>query len=126
MPLVRIDLPAGKPATYRAGVVEAVQTAMHEALGVPMEEQFRVVTEHTEESLSINRTYLGVERSDEAMLLQITLNTGRDAEKKRAFYKAAVTHLQERVGLRPEDVVISLLEVKRENWSFGKGEAQLI
>ena len=31
----------------------------------------------------------------------------------------------ERIGLRPEDLVVNLVEVKRENWSFGSGEAQL-
>ncbi len=43
---------------------------------------------------------------------------------KKAFYAAVADGLHERVGLRREDVVIGLVEVKKENWSFGNGEAQ--
>ena len=126
MPLVRIDLPAGKVSSYREAVVETVQSAMHGALNVPMEEHFQIVTEHAPGDVSIDRTYLGIERSPDAIVVQVTLNEGRNAETKTGFYKALADGLHERVGLRREDVLINLVEVKRENWSFGKGEAQLI
>ena len=125
MPLVRIDLPAGKPAEYRAAVSEAIQQAMHAALKVPLEERFHIFIEHTPADLVIDETYLGIERSADAILVQMTLNEGRDAEVKRGFYRTLADGLRERVGLRPEDLVVNLVEVKRENWSFGSGEAQL-
>ena len=45
---------------------------------------------------------------------------------KRAFYAAVANGLHKRVGLRREDVVIGLVEVNKENWSFGNGEAQYV
>ena len=68
--------------------------------------------------------YLGISRSADAVIIQVTLNEGRTVEMKRAFYKAVADGLQAKAGLRREDVVISLVEVKKENWSFGNGEAQ--
>ena len=126
MPLVRIDLPAGKTASYRAAIVETVQSAMHSALNVPIAERFQIIAEHATGDLSIDQSYLGIERSRDALLVQITLNEGRTAETKKEFYTTLADGLQKRLGLRREDVLINLVEVKRENWSFGNGEAQLI
>ena len=125
MPLVRVELPAGKPAEYRAAVGQAIQQAMHAALKVPLGERFHIFTEHAPGDLLIDRIYLGIERSANAIVVQVTLNEGRDAEVKRGFYKTLADRLHERIGLRPEDLVVNLVEVKRENWSFGSGEAQL-
>ena len=126
MPLVRVELPTGKPAEYRAAVSEAIQQAMHAALKVPPEERFHIFTEHAPADLVIDRTYLGIKRSADAIVVQVTLNEGRDAEVKRGFYRTLADGLRGRVGLRPEDLVVNLVEVKRENWSFGRGEAQLV
>jgi len=126
MPLVRIDIPAGQTDQYRAAVGEAVQQALHSALGVPMQERFQVITEHGPGALAIDPAYLGVARSPQAMIIQVTLNEGRDAALKKSFFKDLVGELHARIGIRPEDVVINLVEVKRENWSFGNGEAQLV
>ena len=126
MPLVRVELPAGKPAEYRTAVGEAIQQAMHTALRVPLEERFHIFTDHAPGNLVIDPTYLGIDRSADAIVVQVTLNEGRDADVKKAFYRTLADGLRERVGLRPEDLVVNLVEVKRENWSFGRGEAQLV
>ena len=124
MPLVRIDVPAGKPENYRAAIGEVIYTAMTEALTVPKDDKFLVISEHTEAGLVISPTYLGIARTKDAIVIQITLNEGRSVEVKRTFYKAVADGLHKRIGLRREDVFISLVEVKKENWSFGNGEAQ--
>ena len=124
MPLVRIDLPAGTAASYRSAIGEVVYAAMVETLNVPKDDRFQVITEHSGAGLVIDPNYLGILRSKAALLVQVTLNEGRTVELKKAFYKAVADGLHERVGLRREDVVISLVEVKKENWSFGSGEAQ--
>jgi 4-oxalocrotonate tautomerase len=124
MPLVRIDLPAGKPADYHRAVGEVVYSAMISALSVPKDDRFQVIAEHPAHGLVIDPNYLGVQRSKDALLIQVTLNEGRTVEVKKAFYKAVADGLHERVGLRREDVLINLVEVKKENWSFGNGEAQ--
>jgi phenylpyruvate tautomerase PptA (4-oxalocrotonate tautomerase family) len=124
MPLVRIDLPVGKPAEYRSVLGEVVYDAMIATLNVPKDDRFQVVSEHASVDLVIDPAYLGIQRTKDALLIQVTLNDGRTVDQKRAFYKAIGDGLHERVGLRREDVFISLVEVKKENWSFGNGEAQ--
>ncbi len=124
MPLVRIDLPRGKPPEYRHGVGDVVYEAMRTTLNVPENDRFQVITEHAPGGLVIDPTYLGIERSPDALMIQVTLNAGRSVELKKAFYRAVADGLHARLGLRREDVFISLVEVPKENWSFGNGEAQ--
>jgi 4-oxalocrotonate tautomerase len=124
MPLVRVDVPRGKSAEYRRAIGEEIYTAMVDVLNVPKDDRFQVIAEHDENALVIDPTYLGIQRTKDAILIQITLNDGRSVEKKRAFYKALADGLHQRVGLRREDVFVNLVEVKKENWSFGDGEAQ--
>lgn len=124
MPLVRIDLPEGRTPEQRAAIGEAVHDALVAALNVPADDRFQVITEHAPGHLIADPHYLGVERSDQTVIVDVTLNEGRTVELKKAFYRAVADNLHERVGLRREDVVIALTEVRKENWSFGNGEAQ--
>ena len=124
MPLARIDIPAGKPAEYRSVIGDVVYNALVDALNAPKNDRFQVITEHRAGGLVIDPTYLGIQRTSNAIIIQVTLNEGRTLDMKRAFYKAVADGLHERLGLRREDVVINLVEVKKENWSFGNGEAQ--
>jgi 4-oxalocrotonate tautomerase family enzyme len=57
-------------------------------------------------------------------MIQITMNTGRTTEMKKALYKRIAELLNEELGIRKEDVLVNLVEVAKENWSFGNGEAQ--
>jgi 4-oxalocrotonate tautomerase len=124
MPLARIDVPAGKSADYRGVIGDVVYNAMISALKAPKDDRFQVITEHPTGGLVIDPTYLGIQRTENAIIIQVTMNEGRTLDMKRAFYKAVADGLHERLGLRREDVVINLVEVKKENWSFGNGEAQ--
>ena len=124
MPLVRIDLPRGKSSEYRRTLGDVVYEAMIQTINVPANDRFQIITEHPPEELIIDRTYLGIERSADCVLIQVTLNEGRSTELKKAFYRAIADGLNERLGLRKQDVFINLVEVKKENWSFGNGEAQ--
>jgi phenylpyruvate tautomerase PptA (4-oxalocrotonate tautomerase family) len=69
-------------------------------------------------------TYLGIRRTEELVMIQITWNEGRTVEQKKALYKAIADGLAGRLGLRRENVFVSLVEVNKENWSFGNGIAQ--
>lgn len=126
MPLTRIDLLRGKSAEYRSTLRETVYRTLHETVGVPEGDRFEVLTEHDPGNLNISPDFLGIERSSEAVLIQITFNEGRSTEQKQAFYAALAKALKERLGIRPQDVVVSLVEVKKENWSFGNGVAQYV
>lgn len=124
MPLVRIDLRVGKPREYRRAIGEAVHRCMGEALNVPADDRFQIVTEHDPDSLIYDPTYLGISRSDGIVVIQITLNQGRSVEIKRRFYAMVAQALANNPGIRPQDVFINLVEVAKENWSFGNGVAQ--
>ncbi|MGA7632960.1 MAG: tautomerase family protein [Terriglobales bacterium] len=124
MPLVRIDLLAGKTPEYHAQIGQVVYQAMVETLNVPKDDRFQIIADHSRGNLIFDRDYLGIHRSDDCVVLQITLNGGRTVEMKQRFYKAVADGLHETLKLRPEDVVINLVEVQKENWSFGNGEAQ--
>ena len=124
MPLVRFDVPRGKPPEYRRTLNEVVYEAMIKTINVPANDRFQIFTEHAPEELIIDRTYLGIERTADCVLIQVFLNEGRTTEMKKAFYRAIADGLNERLGLRKQDVFINLVEVKKENWSFGNGEAQ--
>ncbi len=124
MPFVRIDLAAGKPADYRKTIGDVVYDAMLATINVPKNDHFQILTEHPADRLSIDPTYLGIERSPDCILIRVTLNEGRTTEMKKAFFKAIADGLHERLGVRLEDAFVSLVEVKKENWSFGNGIAQ--
>jgi phenylpyruvate tautomerase PptA (4-oxalocrotonate tautomerase family) len=124
MPLARIDLVQGKSAEYRRAVGDIVYEVMVEALKAPKDDRFQVVTEHPVDAIIADENYLGVRRTQECIFIQLTLNTGRTVEQKKAFYKTLADVLHLRLGLRREDVFINLIEVQKENWSFGNGLAQ--
>jgi phenylpyruvate tautomerase PptA (4-oxalocrotonate tautomerase family) len=124
MPLVRIDLLEGKTPEYRTQIGQIVYQAMRDTLNVPPNDRFQVIAEHPAAGLQFDPDYLGVHRSDDCVFLQITLNSGRTLAMKQRFYKAVADGLHQALKLRREDVLISLVEVPKENWSFGNGEAQ--
>ncbi|MDT3501286.1 tautomerase family protein [Stenotrophomonas maltophilia] len=123
MPLARIDLRKGQSADYLQRVGEAIYQAMR-AVGVPENDRFQIFQEHDAPTLVYDPSYLGVQRSDDFICIQITWNEGRTLEQKKALYAGIADGLHSAVGIRREDVFINLVEVKKENWSFGHGVAQ--
>ena len=124
MPLVRISLRAGKSPEYRRAIADGIHRAMVETLAAPEHDRFQVVTEHNADGLIYDPTYLGIQRSDDVVLVQITLSAGRKPPQKRDFIARAAALLADNPGLRPQDLFINLVEVAWENWSFGDGKAQ--
>ena len=126
MPLVRIDLRRGKSGEFKRTLTNEIYEAMRETFNVPDNDRFMVINEHDEDNFAFDRTYLGIERSDDLVLIQIAANNTRSQETKQAFYGRLVERLSQHPGLRPQDVFINLLEVQKENWSFGNGIAQYV
>ncbi len=124
MPLLHIALRAGKPEAYRQALCDSLYQAMRETFNVPEDDKFMVITEHDAANFSYNPTYMGVARSDDLVFIQITANNTRTLEQKKALYQRITQLLGESPGLRPDDVFINLVEVAKENWSFGHGLAQ--
>ncbi|QGZ63651.1 tautomerase family protein [Paraburkholderia acidisoli] len=124
MPLTRIALRAGKPAPYRKALVQGVHAALMETFNVPEDDQFMIVNEMDADNFVFGRHYLGVERSDDLVIIQIAANNTRGQEQKKALYAKIADNLARNPGVRKEDVFVNLVTVAREDWSFGNGLAQ--
>jgi 4-oxalocrotonate tautomerase len=123
MPLVRIDLRKGRDDAYRQEIGRVVYEALV-GIGVPEKDRFQVIAEHDVSTFLFDPSYLGIERTDGLVIIQITWNEGRTVEQKKALYKTIADGLAKSPGIRPQDVFINLVEVKKENWSYGNGIAQ--
>jgi 4-oxalocrotonate tautomerase len=123
MPLVRIDLPQSIDANLARRIGEAVNESMIRTISVPNGDKFQIITRHPPEGRNLTSEYLGIQYSDGLVLIQITLNSGRTVEQKKALYQRVADELAG-LGVRRQDVVINLVEVAKENWSFGNGGMQ--
>ena len=124
MPLVRISLREGKSEEYRKAIADGVHRALVEGLEIPAQDRFQIITEHAPGGLIYDANYLGIQRSDNIVIVQVTLSAGRKLGQKRKLFKRMSEILAENPGLRPQDLMVNLVEVAWENWSFGNGEAQ--
>jgi phenylpyruvate tautomerase PptA (4-oxalocrotonate tautomerase family) len=125
MPLTRIDFIKGKSEDYRQAIGEAVYQALL-SIGVPTDDRFLIITEHEPANFIFAPSYLGVDHTEDLVIIQITFNEGRTTAQKQSLFKAIAEGIHVATGLRTGDVFINLVEVKRENWSFGNGLAQYV
>ncbi len=124
MPLVRVSLRRGKSTAYRRALQEGVYQALRATFNVPEDDRFMLLTEHDETDFDFGRHYLDIQRSDDLVIIQITVSDTRAVAQKQALYRDIAARLTKDPGLRAEDIFINLIEVKPENWSFGHGIAQ--
>lgn len=123
MPLLHISMRAGRTEAYRQAILDGLYRAMREALNVPEDDAFMAITEHEPANFRCGNAY-GVERSEDAVLIQITVFASRTPEQKKALYRRIADLLGESPGIRPEDVFVNVLDAPKENWSVGHGLAQ--
>ena len=126
MPLTRVSLQRGKPAAYRKAILDGLYRAIRETFDVPEGDRFMTISEHEADDFSYGADYLGIKRSDDLVIIQLTVSNTRSVAQKQKLYRRIVELLTENPGLRPEDIFINLVEVLPENWSFGHGEAQYV
>ena len=126
MPLSRVFLRKGKSAAHKQAILDGIYGALRETFAVPENDRFMVISEQDAEDFDYDRTYLGISRSDDFVIIQLTVSNTRPRKQKQALYKRIVERLTDKPGLRPEDVFINLVEVLPENWSFGNGVAQYV
>jgi phenylpyruvate tautomerase PptA (4-oxalocrotonate tautomerase family) len=124
MPLVRIDFRKGIHNDLGNKIGAIVYRSMIETINVPENDNFQIISEHEANGLIYDPNYLGIHRSNGIIIIQVTLNEGRTTDMKKAFYKMVSERLHQELGLSKEDIFINLVEVKKENWSFGHGVAQ--
>ena len=124
MPLIHVSMRTGRSAATRDAICDSIHRAMHETFDVPDDNEFIAITEHEAANYRYSESYLGIERSDDVVMIQITANDTRTLAQKKALFRRTAELLVERAGLRPQDVFINLVEVRKENWSLGNGLAQ--
>ena len=124
MPLVRIDVLPGRTPEQLRALADGVHRALIEAIGIPEADRFQVISQNTRDGLCFDPGYLGIRRSEGVVFVQITMSSGRTLEQKKALFAAIARNLATDPGVRPEDVFVNLVEVAKENWSFGNGIAQ--
>jgi 4-oxalocrotonate tautomerase len=126
MPLIRISMRRGRPASHPAAIVDGVYRALRSTFEVPENDLFAVVHQHDADEFVFDANYFGFERSAGLVIIQLTVANTRGVTQKKALYAAIAENLQKEPGLKPDDIFISLVEVKREDWSFGAGIAQYV
>jgi 4-oxalocrotonate tautomerase len=125
MPLVRIDLCSDASSEFVRIVSDVIYNAMIEVANVPQHDKFQVITRHAPEEIVYPADgYLGIKYSPNIVFIQITWNAGRTTDIKKAFYRKVADDIHTKAGARKEDVWINLVEVNREDWSFGNGDMQ--
>jgi len=126
VPLTSISLRKGKSKEYRRAVADSVHAALVEAVGIPSDDRFQLITEVERDGLIYDPAFLDIERTDDIVIIQITLRSGRPRETRAALHRAIARKLSESPGLRTEDVFVSLVENDYADWSVGRGEAPLL
>ena len=124
MPFTQISMAEGKSAEYRTALMEEIYLAMRDTINIPEDDRFATISEHKPSNINNSGSYLGIDRSDDVIFIQITLNHGRSTDQKKALYGKIAERLKDSLDVRPEDVVVSLIEVQPEDWSLGNGEGQ--
>lgn len=123
MPFVKVYLRRGKSPEYLRSVGDAIHEALVATANVPQDDRFQVIQQLEPDLLIAHPSYGGVNRSSDLVIVEITLNAGRTVDVKKALYADIASRLQKTVDVRPDDVLVSLVEVTKENWSFGGGRA---
>lgn len=125
MPLTHVSIMKGsKTESQKAAILDEIYQSLRETFDVPQDDKFMTISEHAREDFLFGRHYMNIARSDDLILIQLTVSDTRPVEKKKALFARIVKGLVREVGVRAEDVFINLVETRIENWSFGNGVAQ--
>ena len=122
MPLVTLTVRRGKDAAFKSAVLNAVHGALV-AAGVPQADRFHRVLELAPDDFRFDATYpdLATPRSDDFVLIEVLLSTGRSVKVKRKIAVDLIDSLRQAPGLDPDNVMLVFKETLWENWSFGGG-----
>ena len=125
MPLVRIDVQEGRSPEQLRRLADVVQEVMLEVFDAPDRDRYQIITVHPVGHIIAEDTNLGFERTNNLVILQI-FQQGRTDEHKKAAYSKLAERLEAEVGLKPTDLIVSVVANERADWSFGLGRAQFL
>ncbi len=120
MPFVRTSVRKGTSQERISQIVEGVHQALVEAIGMPEDELFNMVSEYESNEFFYSRTFNGIARSDDLVVIEITMRRGRSDAMKRALYSSIAARL-EQAGHSPQDIFIFMHENDYSDWSVGNG-----
>jgi Tautomerase enzyme len=125
MPLLCFDLIAGRSENQIKRILDITHEVMVNAFNVPPRDRYQIVREHLPSRMIIEDTGLGIERTANRMVLQVTTRL-RSRAMKQAFYRSLVERRADGCGISPNDVVVTFVTNTDEDWSFGLGRAQFL
>lgn len=126
MPVFNAHLPRGRFSTdQKRALADALNQSLVQALDLPEEDRFIAITEHGEGELHLQPTYMGMRRSEDAMIISVMLGPHHPLGNKRRLAAAVNRLVVAALGVSPDDVFLAIIPVPRENFSFGRGELQL-
>jgi phenylpyruvate tautomerase PptA (4-oxalocrotonate tautomerase family) len=126
MPVFHAHIPAGRfSKDQKRAIGNSLNQSLVDALGIPQGDRFIVLSEHSEDELFIDPTFMEMNRSANAMIITVLIGAHRPPEDKQKLLAAITRLLNENVDISPDDVFVALVPVPNENFSFGRGVAQL-
>ncbi|MGT2427395.1 tautomerase family protein [Amnibacterium kyonggiense] len=125
MPLVRIDLVRGRSAEQVRRLADVVQEVLEEVFAAPAHDRYQIITEHDASNVIVEDSGLGIPRTSGVVVVEITYQ-GRDRAQKQSLYATLAERLGAADLVAPADLVVSLVENTKEDWSFGHGRAQFL
>lgn len=125
MPLVRIDVVEGRPEEELRKLADVVQEVMEDVFAAPERDRYQIIHEHRPGWIIAEDTGLGFRRTEDLVIIQVT-QQGRTEDQKKALYAGLANRLREQTGLAPSDLIVSVMESTRADWSFGLGRAQFL
>lgn len=121
MPFVRTAVPSGFEPARKEKIVQGIHEALVESIGMPADELFNLVQEYRNDEFFYDRTFNGIARSDQLIVVEITMRRGRSDAMKRALYAAISRNLETVAAVSPKDVFIFMHENDYSDWSVGNG-----
>lgn len=114
MPLVRVEIIKGKSTEYKKILLDCIHEGLLESIGIADWDRFQRIIEIDRADFEAP-----LEKTDQFMIIEITMFQGRTKEQKKALIETVTRKLGERLGIMPTDIFIVLHEPPNENWGLG-------
>ena len=122
MPLVTISL----SETWSTEDQKLIADGIHEAIagvGFPEKDRFQKIHRLSQDQFIYDDRHpnLVESRSEQFVLIEITISFGRSVEFKKELLTGIIQNLENKPGISPHDVMVIFIETARENWAFAGG-----
>jgi len=125
MPLLCFDLVEGRSERQLKKILDVTHEVLVGSFNVPHRDRYQIVREHPPSRMIIEDTGLGIKRTPNMLVLQVTTRP-RSRAMKQVFYSSLVERLADQCGISPSDVIVTFVTNTDEDWSFGLGRAQFL